>query len=430
MPARHCPALLISAPASGQGKTTVTAALAAYHRSLGRVVRVFKTGPDFIDPTILEQASGNPVYQLDLWMCGEAHCRTLLYQAAGEADLILIEGVMGLFDGTPSSADLARQFDIPVLAVIDASAMAQTFAALACGLSQLDAALPFFGVVANRVGSARHAAMLTERLPASLKFCGALPRAAEITLPERHLGLLQAAELPDIEQRIAHAAQLWGEHADTGLPPAVTFTRAAQRSVARELKGTRIAVAQDAAFSFLYRANLDTLSALGAQLCFFSPLDDTGLPDADSLYLPGGYPELHLQKLAGNTAMLAAIRAHHAKHKPILAECGGMLYAARSLADAHEQQVSLLGLLDGEAIMQPRLSALALQSVELPQGMLRGHTFHYSRLQTKLPPSARGVCPNGGATSEAVYQQQRLTASYIHFYFPSNPSAVARLFLP
>lgn len=430
MSVRHCPALLISAPASGQGKTTVTAALAAYHRSQGRTVRVFKTGPDFIDPTILEQASGHPVYQLDLWMGGEDHCRALLYQAASEADLILIEGVMGLFDGAPSSADLAKQFGIPVLAVIDASAMAQTFAALAYGLSQLDSALPFFGVVANRVGSARHAAMLTERLPAALKFCGALPRAAEMALPERHLGLLQAAELPGISQRIATAAELWAEYADTGLPPALAFAPAAQCGVARELEGVRIAVACDAAFSFLYRANLDMLREQGAQLCFFSPLDDDTLPDADSLYLPGGYPELHLPRLAGNTAMLAAIRAHHAAHKPILAECGGMLYAAQSLADAQGRQENLAGLLDGDAVMQPRLSALALQSAELPQGTLRGHTFHYSRLQTQLAASARGVCPNGGAASEAVYQQQRLTASYIHFYFPSNPGAVARLFLP
>lgn len=430
MTLRHCPALLISAPASGQGKTTVTAALAAYHRSQGRRVRVFKTGPDFIDPTILEQASGHPVYQLDLWMGGEEHCRDLLYLAAGEADLILVEGVMGLFDGVPSSADLAREFGIPVLAVIDASAMAQTFAAVAYGLSQLDAALPFFGVVANRVGSARHAAMLTERLPVTLKYCGALPRTAEIALPERHLGLLQAAELPDINLRIAAAAQLWAEHADTSLPPAIPFFPAGVIGVARELDGVKIAVARDAAFSFLYRANLDTLSALGAQLCFFSPLDDSELPEADSLYLPGGYPELHLSKLAGNTAMLASIRAHHAAHKPILAECGGMLYAAQSLTDAQGRQENLAGLLNGEAVMQPRLSALALQSVELPQGALRGHTFHYSRLQTRLAASARGVCPNGGATSEAVYQQQRLTASYIHFYFPSNPSAVARLFLP
>jgi cobyrinic acid a,c-diamide synthase len=430
MSLRHCPALLVSAPASGQGKTTVTAALAAYHRSQGRVVRVFKTGPDFIDPTILEQASGNPVYQLDLWMGGEAHCRALLYQAAAEADLIIVEGVMGLFDGAPSSADLAKQFGIPVLAVIDASAMAQTFAALAYGLSTLDSVLPFFGVVANRVGSAHHAAMLTERLPASIRFCGALPRDAEIGLPERHLGLMQAAELPDIRQRIAHAAQLWAEHGDTVLPPAVAFAPSDQTGAARELEGVTIAVARDAAFSFLYRANLDVLSALGAKLRFFSPLDDSALPEADSLYLPGGYPELHLAKLAGNAAMLAAIRAHHAAGKPVLAECGGMLYTLQSLTDAHGQTENLLGLIEGAALMQPRLSALALQSVALPQGTLRGHTFHYSQLQTGLVPCAHGECPNGGAASEAVYQQQRLTASYIHFYFPSNPHAVAQLFLP
>lgn len=430
MTARHCPALLISAPASGQGKTTATAALAAYHRSCGREVRVFKTGPDFIDPTILEVASGHPVYQLDLWMGGEAECRSLLYAAAEVADLILIEGVMGLFDGNPSSADLSKKFAIPVLAVIDAGAMAQTFAAMACGLSQLDSGLPFYGVLANRVGSARHAQMLTEKLPSSLKFCGALPRSAQIGLPERHLGLLQAAELPDIRQRIAHAAQLWGESCDTGLPPAVEFAPQQQSGTARALAGVTIAVARDAAFSFVYRANLDMLQDLGAALCFFSPLDDRVLPEADSLYLPGGYPELHLSRLAANTTMLDSIRAHHAAGKPILAECGGMLYALRTLADAQGNRGELLGLLAGNAVMQPRLSALGLQAVALPQGRLRGHTFHYSQLSTELVPVARGECPNGNQTCEAVYQQRRLTASYIHFYFPSNPQAVAQLFLP
>ena len=426
-----CPALLISAPASGQGKTTVTSAIAAYHRSQGRRVRVFKTGPDFIDPTILEVASGGRVYQLDLWMGGEAHCRELLYRAASEVDLILIEGVMGLFDGNPSSADLAKKFGIPILAVIDASAMAQTFAAMACGLSQLDSELPFYGVVANRVGSERHAQMLTERLPKTLKFCGALPRSAEISLPERHLGLLQAAELPDIEQRIAHAAHLWSEQCDTGLPPAVEFSAPlAPVSVDERLKGVKIAVAKDAAFSFLYRANLDVLNALGAELCFFSPLEDSVLPEADSLYLPGGYPELHLPKLAANAAMLAAIRAYHAQNKPILAECGGMLYVLQTLTDAQGQSANLLGLMDGSAVMQNRLSALALQSVTLQEGTLRGHTFHYSKVETGIAPVARGACPNGNKTSEAVYQSQRLTASYIHFYFPSDPLAVACLFLP
>ncbi len=431
MTSRFCPALLISAPASGQGKTTVTAALAAYHRSQGCTVRVFKTGPDFIDPTILEQASGHPVYQLDLWMGGEAECRGLLYAAAEVADLILIEGVMGLFDGNPSSADLAKRFGIPVLAVIDASAMAQTFAAMACGLSQLDTDLLSYGVVANRVGSPRHAEMLTERLPTTLKFCGFLPRSAELSLPERHLGLLQAAELPDINQRIAQAAKLWAQSCETSLPAAVEFAAPqATVSVTRALAGVKIAVAKDAAFSFLYRANLDVLVLLGAQLCFFSPLEDGVLPDADSLYFPGGYPELHLNKLTENTAMLEAIRAHYLADKPILAECGGMLYALQSLTDVQGRCVNLLGLLDGNAVMQPRLSALALQSVELPQGTLRGHTFHYSKVKTALIPVALGVCPNGNQTSEAVYQQWRLTASYIHFYFPSNPNAVAQLFLP
>ena len=186
----------------------------------------------------------------------------------------------------------------------------------------------------------------------------------------------------------------------------------------------------DAAFSFLYQANLDVLSALGAQLSFFSPLNDNVLPEADSLYLPGGYPELHLARLAGNSAMLSAIRAHHAAGKPIFAECGGMLYTLQTLADAQGQSENLLGLIEGAAQMQPRLSALALQSVELPQGTLRGHTFHYSKLESSLAPVALGACPNSGAVSEAVYQRQRLTASYIHFYFPSNPRAVARLFLP
>ncbi|MGB7651453.1 MAG: cobyrinate a,c-diamide synthase [Gallionella sp.] len=427
---RFCPALFISAPASNQGKTTVTAALAAYHREQGRCVRVFKTGPDFIDPTILATASGHAVYQLDLWMGSVDECRARLYDAAGEADLILIEGVMGLFDGKPSSAALAKQFGVPILAVIDASAMAQTFAALAVGLACLDSDLPFFGVLANRVASARHAEMLTEHLPDDLKFCGALPRAAEITLPERHLGLLQAAELPDIAARIAHAATLMQQHGVTELPPAVGFAPAQLPTLKRELHGVKIAVARDAAFSFLYQANLDVLREMGAQLCFFSPLHDAVLPDCDSVYLPGGYPELHLQKLSSNAAMLAALRAHHAAAKPILAECGGMLYAQQTLTDQHGASANLLGLLDGTAVMQPRLAALALQSVALPQGTLRGHTFHYSKLETERLPVARGLCPNGYATSEAVYQQARLTASYIHFYFPSNPAAVAQLFLP
>jgi cobyrinic acid a,c-diamide synthase len=427
---RPCPALLVAAPASGQGKTTVTAALARLHSRQGRRVRVFKCGPDFLDPMILARASGQPVYQLDLWMVGEAESRRLLWEAAGEADLILIEGVMGLFDGAPSAADLARRFGVPVLAVIDGSAMAQTFGALAHGLASYQPDLPFAGVLGNRTGSARHGEILRDCLPDGIRWFGALPRSAGIELPSRHLGLVQAEELADLDARLDQAADALAASASVDLPPAVCFASPEPADIPPLLDGVRIGVARDAAFAFLYQGNLDLLRRLGAELAFFSPLHDQALPDVDSLYLPGGYPELHLQALAGNRPMAEAIRTHHAADKPILAECGGMLYLLDALVDVEGQRASMLGLLPGEARMQPRLTALALQEVELPEGRLRGHTFHHSALQTALEPLARGQCPNYRRTAEAVYRRGRLTASYIHFYLPSAPAAAAALFRP
>lgn len=427
---RHCPAVLIAAPASGQGKTTVTAALARLHRNQGRKVRVFKCGPDFLDPMILERASGAAVYQLDMWMVGEQESRRLLWEAAAEADLILIEGVMGLFDGTPSSADLARHFGVPVLGVIDGTAMAQTFGALALGLARYQPDLPFAGVLANRVGTLRHAQLLEGSLTEGLRWYGALSRETDIELPSRHLGLVQARELNDLDLRLDAAAEALASSCQVELPPAVSF--AAPTPVACEplLDGVRIAVARDEAFAFTYGANLDLLRAMGAQLSFFSPIHDSQLPPADSVYLPGGYPELHHQALALNSAMLQAIRAHHAAGKPLLAECGGMLYLLDALTDVEGQRAELLGLLPGTAVMQKRLAALALQAVELPEGSLRGHTYHHSLTSTELLPIARGVSPNGGRGAEAVYRDGRMTASYVHFYFPSNPAAVAALLAP
>ncbi|MDD1013596.1 cobyrinate a,c-diamide synthase [Pseudomonas rubra] len=428
--ARHCPAVLIAAPASGQGKTTVTAALARLHRNQGRKVRVFKCGPDFLDPMILERASGAPVYQLDLWMVGEQESRRLLWEAAAEADLILIEGVMGLFDGTPSSADLARHFGVPVLAVIDGTAMAQTFGALALGLARYQPDLPFAGVLANRVGTLRHAQLLEGSLTQGLRWYGGLSRETGIELPSRHLGLVQASELNDLDARLDAAAAALGASCDAALPPAVSFAAPSEVAIEPLLQGVRIAVARDEAFAFTYGANLDLLRGMGAQLAFFSPLHDASLPPADSLYLPGGYPELHHQALAANTPMLDAIRAHHHAGKPLLAECGGMLYLLDALTDVAGERAELLGLLAGEAVMQKRLAALALQAVELPEGTLRGHTYHHSLTSTELEPIARGQSPNGGRGAEAVYRRGRLTASYVHFYFASNPQASAALLCP
>ncbi|MDP1758008.1 MAG: cobyrinate a,c-diamide synthase, partial [Pseudohongiella sp.] len=370
-----CDAVLVSAPASGQGKTTVTAAMARWNRQQGRRVRVFKTGPDFLDPMVLERASGFPVYQLDLWMGGEDHCREMLYRAASEADVILVEGVMGLHDGTPSSADLAQRFGIPVLAVVDGSAMAQTFGALAHGLATYRPGVPFAGVLANRVGSATHMALLKESLPPGLRWFGALPRDEALALPERHLGLVQAAEVADLEARIDHAAQAIGPLINSIASP-VSFAAPPQSEpLPQLLAGVRIAVARDAAFSFIYAANLDTLRNLGAELVFFSPLRDSALPDAHSLYLPGGYPELHLQQLSANTRMRDAVRAHHAKGLPIVAECGGMLVLLDQLAAHDGVPVSMWGLLQGNAALQKRFVNLGLHAVQLPEGLLHGHSF-------------------------------------------------------
>ncbi|MDC8785794.1 cobyrinate a,c-diamide synthase [Roseateles koreensis] len=433
-----CQALLVSAPSSGAGKTSITAAIARWHHRRGLRVRVFKTGPDYLDPMILARASGHPVYQLDLFMAGLDGCRALLAQAAAEADLILVEGVMGLFDGKPSSADLAAAFGLPVLAVIDAQAMAQTFGALALGLQTYRADIKLCGVVANRIGSEAHGRMLAEGLPPSLPLVAALARQTKLALPERHLGLVQAMELPALDAQLDAWADAWGaatQDTHGGLeglsaafkPPAGEASAVAQ-PIEPTLQGRRVAVAQDSAFSFIYPANLDALRELGAELLCFSPLAGHALPACDALWLPGGYPELHAEALRAHPSFFKDLRAHLAANKPLLAECGGMLCLLESLTDAEQRQHPMAGLMPGHARLQTRLAALGLQSLAWPEGTLRGHSFHYSTLETPLTPTAHADNPNGGKTAEALYQHGSLRASYVHHYFPSNLQAVAAFF--
>lgn len=430
MTVAHCPALLISAPGSNHGKTTVTAALARYHVSQGRKVRVFKAGPDFLDPMILERASGQRVYQLDLWMAGERECRRRLHAAARDADLILIEGVMGLFDGDPCCADLAQIIGVPVLAVIDARGVAQTLGAIAHGLATLRPALPFAGVLANGIASPRHAEMITQGMPSGLHYFGGLPRDDQFQLPARHLGLLQAQEISDLDARLTAAAAAIGTTGLAVLPPAVALSAQEYDASPPMLQGLRIGIARDAAFSFTYAANLDLLRAMGASLSFFSPLADRALPAVDSIYLPGGYPELHLQALQDNTAMHAALQKHFQQDRPIYAECGGMLYLFESLTDQSGTRGMMLGMLAGHARMQSRLTGLGYQSMPMSGGVLRSHSFHHSVLETALTLIARGERLHNTSAGEAIYQVGKVTATYLHAYFPSNPAATARLFLP
>jgi cobyrinic acid a,c-diamide synthase len=423
-----CPALLVAAPASGQGKTTVVAALARLHARQGRKVRIFKCGPDFLDPQIHAIASGAACYNVDLWMCGEADARWRLAAAAKDADLILVEGVMGLYDGQPAAAEIAARLGLPILAVIDGSAMAASFGAIAYGLKHYQPGTPLSAALANRVGSSHHADLLKESLPPDIAWYGHLPRDADSALPERHLGLLPAAEIENLGQRIDRIADLLATTAAAALPPPVTFAAAPEPTIAPLLAGKTIAVARDAAFCFLYPANLDCLVGLGAVLAFFSPLAGQVLPACDAVWLPGGYPELHAAALAGHCALWAALAAHVAAGKPLLAECGGMMALFDTLVDLDGRCHRVGGLLPGQVTMQKRLAALGLQEVELPEGALRGHTFHYSHAETSLAILARAQRPDG-RQGEAVYRHQRLTASYMHLYFPANPEAAARLFL-
>jgi len=424
-----CPALLVAAPASGQGKTTVVAALARLHTRLGRKVKVFKCGPDFLDPQIHQVASGFPCENIDFRMAGEADARWRLARAAAEANLILVEGVMGLHDGEPSAAQLARLLGLPVLLVLDASAMAGSFGAVAWGLKHYQEGAPISAVLANRVGSDYHAQLCRDTLPEDIAWYGALPRNTEAAMPERHLGLLPAAEIAGLDASLNAMADALAGTPAAELPPAVNFAAAPIPDLPPLLKGRTIAMAQDAAFCFAYPANLECLEQLGATLSFFSPLHDNTLPPCDAVWLPGGYPELHGETLAANRTMAEALRNHVAAGKPLLAECGGMMACFDTLQTTDGASHGMFALIPGSTVMQSRLAGLGMVSVELPEGKLQGHTFHYSTSTSPLAPIAQAIKASGKG-GEAVYRLGHLTASYMHVYFPSNATAAAGLFLP
>lgn len=435
----ECPALLVAAPASGHGKTTVTAALARLHARVGRRVRVFKSGPDFLDPFWHELASGHPVHNVDLWMTGEADIGRRLHAAAGESDLILVEAAMGLFDGDPSAADLAERFGLPVMAVIDAAAMAETFGAIAHGLRTFRPGLPWAGALANRVATPRHAEMVRagwERAPAGGRWLGSVGRDSAFSLPERHLGLTVASELPDALARLDAAADALAKTPLGQMTPAdmgcwrVTFDHGPAAPPAGLLAGKRIAVARDACFCFVYSANLDVLRDLGAEITFFSPLRDEPVPPSDAVWLPGGYPELHAEALGRAGQTRDSLRAHGQQGRPVWAECGGMIPLYETLVVGNGTAHAMWGLLPGRVAMQKRLTAIGPQQWRLPAGTLRGHTFHYSVCETPLVPAFHAESLRQGASvpGEAIYRDHALLGSYFHAWFASSPEATAAIF--
>ncbi len=408
--------LIIAAPGSGNGKTLVTAGLAKLLIESGKTVRVYKLGPDYLDPQFLEHACEVEVRQLDYWMLGREGVMAELARGFAACDYLMIEGAMGLYDGRHPAAEVARDTGLPVMVVADASGMVQTFGALMTGLSSYDPEVNVAAVLANRLGSQRHSDMLAESVRAPLVYVGGILRDEALKVNERHLGVDHARAKP-ASSAMAEALRPclnnipWGD-----CPPLLQSEPAPGQG---RLAGKRIAIARDAAFSFIYRANLDFLEREGASLSFFSPIADSVLPDCDALYLPGGYPELHLEALA-NKPMRAAIKAHIDADKPCFAECGGMLYLQSELANG-EDSAAMLGVFPHKATLGKRLAALGYQA--LAGTSLRGHTFHYASLENDEGGERSEF--DDGRRGEQIFYYQSTVASFVHWYFSSDPDRIS-----
>jgi cobyrinic acid a,c-diamide synthase len=393
------PGLIIAAPASGSGKTIVTLALLRALRRAGCAVASFKVGPDYIDPMFHARASGRPCVNLDSWAMRIETLAGLTDDLARDATLVIGEGVMGLFDGAAdgrgSTADLASLFDLPIILVVDVRGMAASAAALVEGFTRHRDDVEVAGVIFNRVGSEAHAMLL--RRACDDRFAqpvlGCLPHDARLELPERHLGLVQADELLELDQFLDRAAALVAEHVDlTRLRRlARPFGLGLYGPPARPLRplGQRIAVARDGAFAFAYSAVLDGWRAAGAEIMFFSPLADTAPdPGATAVYLPGGYPELHAGRLAASRAFLEGLRAAAERGAFIYGECGGFMVLGQRLIDRPGQAHAMAGLLPiATSFAEPRLHLgyrriRLLRSCPLGQSgtTYRGHEFHYASL--------------------------------------------------
>ena len=447
------PRLILAGTHSGVGKTTVTLALLAAFRRRGRRVQSFKVGPDFIDPGHHTVVTGRPSRNLDGWMLGEATNREIFARAAADADLSIIEGMMGLFDGSSpvsengSTSELAKQLDAPVLLVIDGSAMARSVAAIASGYARFDPDLPVAGVLFNRVNSKGHYELLKAAIEAetNLIVVGYLRADPSFEVPDRHLGLVTALEQESIAlyDRLATAVV---ETVD--LDRVEQLAHSARKrdffhspsSAKAEAGGTiRVGIAYDPAFCFYYEDNLELLKGAGAELVKFSPLNDQALPEVELLYLGGGYPELHGQKLASNVAMRQAIRSFSEQGGAIYAECGGMMYLTQAVRDFEGQRHEMVGVFPAEAVMSKTTMTLAYRHIAVSHACLlghpgtsaRGHEFHYSTLEPTGPLhyACTVTDAQGRATGLEGLVSGNTLALYTHLHFASQPQIIKALVL-
>lgn len=449
----RCPRIVVAGTNSGVGKTSVTLALVAALRKRGLRVQTFKVGPDYLDPTYLTIASGRPCYNLDGWMMGLDYVRRLFFAKAAEVDIAVIEGVMGLFDGSDpvgpegSTAEIAVALDAPVLLVANVHGVARSISALVKGYAEFDPRLRIAGIVANQCGSERHGYWLGESLkafglpkPVAAPVRGAFPQ-----LPSRHLGLVTASDrsLPEsVLCELGDALERYGSIdeivmiAQSAAPIHCPVEDAAEST---PTESVRIGLAYDEAFHFYYADNLEALEAAGCAIIRFSPLRDEALPEElHALYFGGGYPEEHASTLAENRSMLDSVRRFAQLRRPVYAECGGLMYLAQGIRDRNGIAFPMAGLLPTWTIMLERLKSLGYVEVTLSEDSLfgrrgdrlRGHEFHYSELSGDPTQNSEwqtvyrlGHMRSDRLTQEG-FQRGRVLASYVHAHVASRPRAV------
>ncbi len=469
-------ALIIAGERSGVGKTTVTLALLSCLSQQQRTVQSFKVGPDYIDPMFHQWVTGRPCRNLDPVLTSESYVQECFTRHVQEVDYALVEGVMGLFDGASgqddwaSTAHIARLLQLPVLLVLDCSRLSRSVAAIAHGYKTFDPRIQLAGVVLNRVGSDRHLELLKDALePLHIPVLGVLRRQDNITIPDRHLGLVPTAEMPELDALFDRLAQLgkscfnWEHLLPLLTPPNPPLVRGGipnltshspvpiapnpQRGprvphsplpAPHSQLPIRIAVARDRAFSFYYQDNLDLLQQLGAELVFWSPLTDAVLPEnIQGLYLGGGFPEVFAQQLAENTSTRDAVRRAILTGVPTYAECGGLMYLCQQITDFEGQSWSMVGVLPTTTVMGKRLTvgyrqATALQDSPLvcAGATVWGHEFHHSQL-TAMPEKplfeTRGYnqTKQGKAATEG-WRVHQLHASYVHLHWGGRPEIPAQ----
>lgn len=446
---------VVAAPSSGSGKTVVSLGLMEALRRRGLCVQPFKAGPDYIDPGHHASLLNRPSYNLDTWMMGPDGVAKTFRAKAAEADVSVVEGVMGLFDGRDgrseegSTAHLAKLLSLPVILVVDAARAARSVGAVIKGFEEFDAGVDLKWVVFNRVGSERHYSMLKDSIPkgSKVRSLGYIPRDASLVMDERHLGLVTSSSIA--RKRWLSFAEKAGTVVEQRLDLDMLLKGSSVRGVASPavggppspefIDGPLIAVALDRAFCFYYEENLDILRSFGARIVRFSPIKDKRLPEgAQGVYIGGGYPELFAPALEKNASMREEIKRAAGSGLPILAECGGLMYLGRTMEDLKGGKWAGVGVFPWASRMLKRRAALGYREISVKRGCalfpkggaLRGHEFHYSEISA--PPErikrAFRVKRSDGTAAEEGYSRNNVLASYIHIHFASNP-AFAKAFV-